>query len=192
MKKIVCIGDSLTYGYGVKRNERWTSILEKKINREVLNKGICGDTTTGVLSRIYNDVVLNEAAETIIMAGTNDFIWGVPIEQVRANIATILFHMMHYNIKPIIGISTPIHSYLAEKKWKTVSNCGADCINNNLKKLGIWVKEFSIDYNIKVLDFNSMFYKENGGVDLTYYIDGLHLNKLGNEKIAKKVSEIVL
>lgn len=37
-----------------------------------------------------------------------------------------------------------------------------------------------------------MFYKENGEVDLTYYIDGLHLNKLGNEKIAKKLSEIVL
>ncbi|WP_010233666.1 GDSL-type esterase/lipase family protein [Clostridium arbusti] len=190
--KIICIGDSLTYGYGVKRNDRWTSILDKKLNCDIINRGICGDTTAGVLSRIYKDVFLSKPDKIIIMCGTNDFIWGVHIEQVISNIATILFHMMHYNIKPIILIPVPLHSTLAEKKWKPVSKYGAEYINDRLKNLGDWIKEFAIEYNIKVLNFNSIFYKKNGEVDPIYYIDGLHLNKLGHEKIAEEVAKIVI
>ncbi|AJA48039.1 esterase [Clostridium pasteurianum DSM 525 = ATCC 6013] len=191
MKKIVCIGDSLTYGYGVKKSERWSSILENEIYSEVLNKGICGDTSTGVLSRIYRDVILNKASEAIIMIGTNDFIWGVAQEQVRANIATVLFHMLNYNINSIIAIPTPVYSSLAEKKWKSVANYGGNSINDNLKKLGVWIKEFSKDYTIRNIDFNSMFYKENEEVNPIYYIDGLHLNSIGHKKIAKELVKIL-
>ena len=35
MKKIICLGDSTTYGYMVNRNNVWTSILNKKFEEEL-------------------------------------------------------------------------------------------------------------------------------------------------------------
>ena len=45
MKKIVCLGDSLTYGYGVSRSKVWTKLAEDKLHIEIINEGICGDTS---------------------------------------------------------------------------------------------------------------------------------------------------
>jgi len=51
--KLVCLGDSLTYGYKIKPSEAWPSLIisQKCDNVEVLNKGILGDTTGGMLAQ---------------------------------------------------------------------------------------------------------------------------------------------
>ncbi len=74
--KLICIGDSLTTGYGVFRNERWTEILKDRYGFEVVNKGVNGDTTAGMLDRFFDDVVLPGADLVIIMGGCNDLLAG--------------------------------------------------------------------------------------------------------------------
>lgn len=64
--EIVCIGDSLTYGYKLKRSEVWTKLIENKYGIKVLNKGINGDSTGGMLSRFYRDVVENKSSYVFI------------------------------------------------------------------------------------------------------------------------------
>ncbi|MDM0585184.1 SGNH/GDSL hydrolase family protein [Clostridium perfringens] len=49
---IICIGDSLTFGYGVGQENSWVSLLNDEKNK-FINKGVNGDTSTGILSRIY-------------------------------------------------------------------------------------------------------------------------------------------
>lgn len=184
--KLICIGDSLTYGYGVKKSEIWTSILKNKLRVEVINKGICGDTTSGLLSRLYRDVILNKATHAIVMGGTNDFLWQLPIEQVKSNIASIIFQLIHYKIVPIIGIPTPVDGYAAKKKWQFINSF--DYINHALKVYGDWMRDFSSYYNFQVLDFYSLFYKDDGEIESQYYVDGLHLNKFGHEKMAEEIN----
>lgn len=183
--KLICIGDSLIYGYGVKSKERWTNIVKEKLDIELINKGICGDTTTGLLTRFYKDVVFEKATHVVIMGGTNDFLWQVPIEQVKANIAAILFHSIHYNIVPIIGIPIPVDPDAAKKNWNFID--GFTIINNLIIEYGQWVKKFSNHYNIRVIDFYALFNRDITDIQPQYYIDGLHLNKLGHEKMAKEV-----
>jgi hypothetical protein len=74
--KIVCLGDSLTYGYGVEKNNRWTQLIKSELNAEIINKGINGDTTAGMLMRSYNDIIKDYPTHSIIMGGTNDFLAG--------------------------------------------------------------------------------------------------------------------
>ncbi|MEY8001071.1 GDSL-type esterase/lipase family protein [Clostridium sp. Mt-5] len=179
--KLVCLGDSVTYGYGVKRSETWTTTLKKKLGVEVINKGIAGDTSAGMLSRVYNDVILNNPTHTIIMGGVNDFVWNLNIDQAAANLATIAFQLMQNNIIPIFGLSIPICSEMAKEKWDFLMNiCD---INNKLKKLNSLLKSFCKNYNIQIIDFYSFFIKDNGEGKEKYYIDGLHLNVNGNEKM---------
>ena len=49
--KLICIGDSLTFGYGVRPSQRWTRLCAQETGWEIVNEGISGDTTGGMLVR---------------------------------------------------------------------------------------------------------------------------------------------
>lgn len=84
---IVCFGDSLTDGYGVKTNviQRWSDILAERLQEDpdkqhisVINKGIGGNSIYGgngpaAYQRFYRDVVETAGIKyVIILIGTND------------------------------------------------------------------------------------------------------------------------
>ena len=50
--RLICIGDSLTFGYGVHLSQRWTQLCAQETGWELVNEGINGDTTGGMLARI--------------------------------------------------------------------------------------------------------------------------------------------
>jgi lysophospholipase L1-like esterase len=179
--KLVCIGDSLTYGYRIKREQSWTNVLKDKIGIEVINKGISGDTSNGMLSRLYNDVILNRPDEAVIMGGINDLLWGLDIKQITSNLASMAFQLMQNCVKPVFGLSIPVCTGWARKKWGFMSDFIN--INENLKKLNDGIIKFSRGYNIGIIDFYSNFIDVNGEGQRRYYIDGVHLNAAGNLKM---------
>lgn len=91
---VVALGDSLTAGYGVGREEGFVPRLEAWLRErgadvEVRNAGVSGDTTAGALSRV--EWALGEEADALIVAlGGNDFLRGVDPEVSRANLRGIL------------------------------------------------------------------------------------------------------
>ncbi|MBC3797527.1 hypothetical protein [Acetobacterium tundrae] len=46
--KIVCFGDSLTFGYNVAHKDKWHVLAEKKTGIRMQNSEINGDTTDGM------------------------------------------------------------------------------------------------------------------------------------------------
>ncbi len=105
--KIVCIGDSLTAGYGLEPNENWPFLLAKELKIEVINSGISGDTTSGMLARFKAMVIDHKPTHTIIMGGTNDLSLNLTDEQILSNILAMTRYARHHNIETIIGIPTP-------------------------------------------------------------------------------------
>ena len=76
MGTIICLGDSLTYGYGVRRAQCWTELAAKMSGWNVVNRGICGDTTGGMLVRL-REILREEIGERdercfLLMGGCND------------------------------------------------------------------------------------------------------------------------
>ena len=78
--KLICIGDSLTFGYGVHLSQRWTRLCAQETGWELVNEGINGDTTGGMLARMQGGV-LAELREgglgagrpyVLLMGGSND------------------------------------------------------------------------------------------------------------------------
>ena len=120
--KLVCLGDSLTHGYKVKQLETWPSLVRQALNIEVVNKGINGDTTGGMLARLYADVIAVQPSHVVIMGGGNDFIWGVPITVVEANLAAMVQQAVHHSIIPMLGVPIPIAVSKAKKYWPFVNN----------------------------------------------------------------------
>lgn len=181
--KIVCIGDSLTYGYKLRRSEVWTKLIEKKYDVEVLNKGINGDSTAGMLSRFYRDVVENKPSYVFIMGGANDLIMEVPFNVIKSNISTMVHQAYGNNIIPIIGTQPLTEPQMAKRYWSNITDFSR--VNKELIELREWIMEFSDIFNVHVVDFcgelGSIINEENKD---EFYIDGLHLTPKGNEMMA--------
>lgn len=80
-RTIVCIGDSLTFGYGVMNNrlkEAWPYLLDEMLDEyEVLNYGISGATAAKTGRKAYSGSFLDQAIEInadiyFYMLGSND------------------------------------------------------------------------------------------------------------------------
>ena len=50
--KLICLGDSLTFGYGVRASQRWTHLCAQHTGWKIVNEGVSGDTTGGMLARL--------------------------------------------------------------------------------------------------------------------------------------------
>lgn len=108
--RIVCIGDSLTYGYGVTRTAAWPALVSyiwQKV--EIINRGINGDTTDGMLARFEKDVLEEYPDVVFVMGGSNDIFFSRDIVSAKNNIAAMVFRCMHKNIEVILGIPLPVY-----------------------------------------------------------------------------------
>ncbi len=74
-QKPLCVffGDSICFGYGVRREERWINLLEQKmLHWRFVNAGCCGDTTIDALKRMENDVERRKPDILYVQFGLND------------------------------------------------------------------------------------------------------------------------
>jgi acyl-CoA thioesterase-1 len=93
---IVALGDSLTAGYGLSRNQAWPALIAEKMRAagyefDVVNAGSSGDTTTGGLRRLPALLRAHKKIDIFILElGINDAFRGVSIEQIRSNLQAII------------------------------------------------------------------------------------------------------
>jgi acyl-CoA thioesterase-1 len=93
-RAIVALGDSLTAGFGLPRDQAYPALLQARLAREgydyrVVNAGVSGDTTAGGLRRL--DGLLRLAPEVMIVTlGVNDGLRGLPPASIRDNLRAIV------------------------------------------------------------------------------------------------------
>ncbi|HXN06485.1 MAG TPA: arylesterase [Nitrospiria bacterium] len=111
-KVIVAFGDSLTAGFGVKREESYPALLQQKLSMEgypykVINAGISGDTTSGGLSRI-GEILKLKPDIVILELGANDGLRGVSLEIIRHNLSEMVARLQKKKIKVLLaGMQIP-------------------------------------------------------------------------------------
>ena len=101
---IIFFGDSLTFGYGVPKQNSWVYKLTQKFSFSSLNKACNGDTTTSMLSRYYNDVLIHCPAKIFIMGGTNDLLLGRSVASIIDNLEIMIKDGININSEIIIGV----------------------------------------------------------------------------------------
>ncbi|MBK5251864.1 MAG: arylesterase [Peptostreptococcaceae bacterium] len=185
--KIVCLGDSLTYGYGVRRRDVWTSLASELSGDLYINKGINGDTTGGMLSRFYEDVLMEKPKAVLLMGGANDFIMGEPASRVQANMSSMAYQSLARGILPILGIEIDIIDDMVYPEWKNFADFST--VRNKLCQYRGWVGEFAKIFGIDYIDAYRPFYEYDAKRGRDLYSDGLHLNVEGNRLMASIISE---
>ena len=69
---IIAFGNSLTAGVGASMGEDYVSELEERLNVNIVNEGVPGDTTEDALARLDGDVLARDPSVVIIWLGGND------------------------------------------------------------------------------------------------------------------------
>ena len=93
---ILILGDSISAGYGLPREQGWVTLLQKRlqqqgVNRTVINASISGETTEGGRNRLPALLEKYHPAIVVLELGGNDGLRGFQIERLRGN----LNDMMH-------------------------------------------------------------------------------------------------
>lgn len=100
--KLICIGDSLTFGYGVRPSQRWTRLCAQETGWEIVNEGISGDTTGGMLVRLRallaeRDICVQRPL-VLLMGGANDIFFSGTDTGARANMGAMLNQLLSLGV----------------------------------------------------------------------------------------------
>lgn len=91
---VLVLGDSLSAGYGLPRDQGWVQLLEQRLRAEkpdykVVNASISGETTGGGVNRIDALLKTHRPALVILALGANDGLRGAAPDSIRRNLEAI-------------------------------------------------------------------------------------------------------
>jgi acyl-CoA thioesterase I len=110
--RVVILGDSLTAGLGLHPDQAYPTLLQERLDTEglkydVVNAGVSGDTSAGGLARL--DWALDGDVRVMLVAlGGNDALRGLPIEELKQNLSTIITRAQARGIRVVLaGMEAP-------------------------------------------------------------------------------------
>jgi acyl-CoA thioesterase-1 len=167
---LVCYGDSITAGYGLRSGQAYPDALQRDLDNrgyhyKVINQGVSGATTKDAVASLRSLLTLHPDA-VIVEFGGNDGLRGLPLAQTRRNLDTILTALESAHIKILLaGITLP-------------PNYGGEYIES-FEQL---FRELAAKHHTA---FVPMIYKDMVNVSGAIQPDGIHPTAKGSELIAK-------
>ena len=171
MAEIILLGDSITEGFP-------TDSLLKGFH--VINKGVSGDRTDLVLTRLNRDVIDLAPTAVFVLIGTNDMASGFSNNTLLVNYERIIFRIT----KNLTGTKLFVQSILPTRNLENRPLERIQLLNVELHKL-------SMRYGAKFLNIYPLFANERGELAGELSDDGLHLNLLAYEKWGEYLKQII-
>ena len=166
---LVCFGDSITAGYGLQTGQAYPDALQRKLDRsgyhyQVNNQGTSGATSKDAVANLSAVLQLHPDA-VIVEFGGNDGLRGLPPDQTRRNLDTVLSALQNAHIKILLaGITLP-------------PNYGPDYI----QAFEAMFRDLAARHHTA---FVPMIYRDLVSVPNSIQADGIHPTAKGSEIIA--------
>ncbi len=112
---VLVLGDSLSAAYRIDPRAGWVALLSQRLKTEsppvdVVNASISGETSSGGLSRLPPLLSQHKPRAVVVELGANDALRGLPIEQIRTNLDTIIKSSRDAGAKVVLlGIELPLN-----------------------------------------------------------------------------------
>ncbi len=195
---LICLGDSLTFGVGMPRQDCWTALFQRESGWSVTNRGISGDTTGGMLARLRRDVIepareelrTGGVCEILVMGGSNNIFFSGEDSQARADMTAICHQLEAEVTAPLIGIPLPVDWTQAPEKWAGVVDFrqSASC----MLAYHNWLRRFAGCAGLRIVDFCIDFLSPSGQVKHELFLDGIHPNGQGHKKMEQRLEQVLL
>jgi acyl-CoA thioesterase-1 len=173
---ILFLGDSLTEGYQLSKEEAFPALIEKELKKtrkdiKVINGGVSGATSASGLKRM--DWYLKARPDIMVLAlGANDGLRGLKVDQTEKNLASVIEKAQERGIKVILaGMKMP-------------TNMG-EPYRAHFEKI---YPKLAKKYSLKLIPF---ILEGVGGNPKLNLPDGIHPNPKGHEIMAKTVLKVL-
>ena len=110
---VLVMGDSLSAAYGLAESQGWVALLGAQLATtkpgwKIVNASISGETSAGGAARVVHEAVLKRPAVLVIELGANDALRGLPLQQMRINLARMIGAAQGIHAKVLlIGMRMP-------------------------------------------------------------------------------------
>lgn len=195
--KVACIGDSTTYGHGIKnwKNNNYPVMLEKELGDKycVANFGMNGSCAQSFSdqpyeeSDIFKDSIEFDADIIIFMLGTNDSkdINFRSAGDFKKEYSELINKYIKSENAPEIYLCTPTSAFYVN--GKTEGNAEFDISIDNLQKITQAVTELAEERNFGLININSFTAEHPEWFEK----DGIHPDNIGAEEIAKEIASVI-
>lgn len=94
-RTILVFGDSLSAAYGLKPEQGWVALLNRRLRTQgygysVVNASVSGETTSGGLQRLPRALELNKPQILVLELGANDALRGLPLSSAKDNLSKMV------------------------------------------------------------------------------------------------------
>lgn len=186
--QVVCLGDSITFGYPGGPGTSWVALSSEMVGLSLVNEGMNGDTTRGMLDRLKYDVLPTAPAYVIILGGANDVLLGGSLEEIQDNIKVMAAIALEAGSCPVLVMPPP-----ALPGGGFVPPCLAGKLAVAMENLGYWVRALAEQEQLPVLDFYTpMLDPQTGKANSNYFTDGAHPKQNGYRVLARVAGQLLL
>lgn len=172
--KVIFLGNSITEG------GQWKKLLN---DESVINRGIGGDITFGVLKRL-DEIVKRKPSKLFILIGINDIGKDIPVAVIADNCKKIIQQIRSKSpstkicLQSILPLNPDVPGFPQHYDKQAYV-----LLANEL------LKNVAISMEITFIDLFPLFLDDQRRLDAQYTNDGLHLNARGYDVWAKYLLE---
>ncbi len=184
---IVAIGDSLTYGWMVRKGylDFLKEMLTEKYPKNgfrLINKGIPGDTAEGGLHRLDPDVFFYDPDCVLVQFALNDAFVGYTPEDYRLNVETIISEIQGNTKAEIVLVTS---SYIGENQWnEVIERSFYGRLEDLARKYGLSIA--------RVHEHWKRWVRAGGDLRELVQSDGVHPTVMGYRLMAEAVMQLFL
>lgn len=172
-KNLLVLGDSISEGYGVSREQAYPTLLQEKILKSgkkdwtVINSSVSGSTSASALGRL-KWAIKNKPQVLLLALGANDGLRGIKNSEMKKNLASTIEFAQSQKIQVVLaGMHMP-------------PNYGKEYTQNFHQVFVDLQKQYSLKFIPFLLD-------KVGGIEKLNQTDGIHPNVAGHKIIAETV-----
>lgn len=151
------------------------------------NRGISGDTTSGMLKRLESNVLNIEPSTLVFLGGTNDLGHGVSPQKIASNINEILKRTRNAlpDCKIIVQSVYPVNP----DKRPPFLNAVKSRKNSDILAVNELLPNICDNYGAIYVDIHSLLKDDEGKLNKEYTMDGLHIKDKGYRIISQELKK---
>lgn len=174
--KIVMLGNSITNG------GNWSELFN---NPDVLNRGISGDNTFGILNRL-DEIISLQPSKVFLLIGINDLSRETPVDVVLNNYRRIVAKLQQESPETRIYVQSLFPTNNEFDHFPRAQNR-----DKEIRAVNRGIQEIANEYGLTFIDLYPHFLDEQGKLSAKYTNDGLHLMGEGYVKWAEILMEFI-
>ena len=190
--KIIFMGDSITEGAKLeKQSDRFTDLIANDLHVDCVNRGLGGDTTNGMMIRLFPEVFTQSPDAMVFLGGVNDINLTGLYRPVCANIVSVIRIARDQQVPLFLCLPLPIEPQdMPLRTWDPDRDYYRT--RELLGKYAHFITHFCEGRaDVHLIDTRTPFLNEDGTANRALFADGIHPNEEGHKLLAKVIGSAI-